>query len=68
MNDKRIQRALNWMEKEIKKDEMEVNLNKKKLIEEIKSIDRETMFKKQEKPKMGFFEKISIIFGYGKKR
>lgn len=38
------------------------------MIEEIKKIDKTKMFTSKEKKKIGFWKKILIIFGYGKKR
>jgi len=65
----RIQQGLNWLNKEIKKDEIEINLHKEKLIKEIKSIDREKMFSiPPSPPKISFFKKLLIVLGYGKKR
>ena len=40
--------------------------NKIKLINEIKTLDKNKMF--TPKPKKSFFEKLSIVLGFGKKR
>jgi len=37
------------------------------MIEEIKSWNKDEMFKAPEKKKIGIFNRILIIFGYGKK-
>lgn len=42
--------------------------HKNRLIEEIKKIKKEEIFKKEEKKKIGILKRLSIIFGYGKKR
>jgi hypothetical protein len=36
------------------------------MIDEIKKIDKSEMFKEREKEKKSFFDKLKIIFGYGK--
>lgn len=59
---------MTWLEKEMKKDEIEINDHKRKMIEEIKSIDKNKMFLPTPKKKISILEKILIIFGYGKKR
>ena len=66
--DKRIQQGLNWLDKELKRDEVEILNHKDKLINEIKSLDKNKMFKVPEKKKINFFTKILMIFGHGKKR
>ena len=38
------------------------------MINEIKKIDKTKMFIPKEKKKIGFWDRILIIFGYGKKR
>jgi hypothetical protein len=52
----------------MEKDQKEIITNKTKLIEEIKSLDKNEMFKVPVKEKIGFFKKLAIIFGNGKKR
>ena len=51
---------------EMKKDQKEIENNKIKLINEIKTLDKNKMF--TPKPKKSFFEKLSIVLGFGKKR
>ncbi len=52
----------------MKKDLTEVDNHKKKMIEEIKSLDKSEMFKPPvQKPKSGLFKRVLMIFGYGKK-
>jgi hypothetical protein len=62
-------KGLAWLEKEIKKDEIEVEQHKEVLIQEILSINKEEMFKKEVvvKKKLTFFEKLKIALGYGTK-
>jgi len=52
----------------MEKDQKEIISNKTKLIEEIKRLDKTEMFKVPVKEKIGFFKKILIILGNGKKR
>jgi hypothetical protein len=66
--DKRIQQGLDWLNKEMKKDSEEVKSHKKKVIDEIKKIDKKKIFEPIPKKKISILEKILIIFGYGKKR
>lgn len=64
---KRIQQGIDWLNKEIKKDQQEIELHKQKIIEEIKKIDKQKFFEPKPKNKVSIFKKILIIFGYGKK-
>jgi hypothetical protein len=63
--DKRIQQALQILQKEIEKDKMEVENYKKRTIDEIKNYNKTEMFVKK---KVSIIDKILKIFGYGKKR
>lgn len=54
--------------KEAEKDRKQIQNHKRKMIEEIKQIDKSQMFKEPKKKKISIFTKILIIFGYGKKR
>lgn len=65
---KKITQALEWLEKEQKKDQLEVDNQKIKMIQELKKIDKTKMFVKPEKKKKSMINKILMIFGYGKKR
>lgn len=60
----RIQQALEWLNKEVEKDKVEVENHKLKMIEELKKIKKEEMFVIPEKPKTTFFKKILKIFGF----
>ena len=62
----KITQGLDWLESEIKKDNQEIENNKKRQIREILSIDKKKMF--EPPPKKSFFEKMLITLGYGKKR
>ena len=52
----------------MEKDKLEIISNKKKLIDEIKSIDKNKMFQPKPKKKVSIIDKILKILGYGKKR
>ena len=62
-----IQRALERLNWEIQKDNLQTEQHKKKLIEEIKSLDKSKMFIPPTKKRISLFRKILIAFGYGKK-
>jgi len=62
-----IMQGLSWLENEKRKDQIEIDINKEKLIKNIKSIKKETMFPPK-KEKQSFFNKILKILNNGKKR
>ena len=66
-NNKKIQRELDWLKKETEKDQAEIMNHKRRMIDEIKQLDKKEMFKVPEKKKTNIFNKILMIFGYGKK-
>jgi len=53
--------------KEMEKDNLEIKTTKNQMIDEIKKIDKTKMFTPKEKKKIGLWDRILIIFGYGKK-
>jgi hypothetical protein len=57
---------MNWLQKEMEKDQTEIQNHKKKLIEDIKKLDKTKMFVKEQK-KLSIIDKILLIFGYGEK-
>jgi hypothetical protein len=59
---------MEWLEKEQKKDRLEIDTHKTKMIEDLKKIDKSKMFVKPEKKKISVIDKILKIFGYGRKR
>lgn len=64
-----LHRALERLDWEIKKDNQQIEDNKKKLIEEIKSLDKSKMFAPPPpKKKISLWTKFMIAMGYGKKR
>ena len=64
--DKRLQQGLEWLNKEMKKDQKEVENHKTKMIDEIKKFDKNEIFKP--KKKVSIIDKLLKILGYGKKR
>ena len=65
--DKKIQQGLDWLDKEMKKDQKEVEIQKKKMIDEIKNLDKNKLFVQEQKNKVSIIDKLLKIFGYGKK-
>ncbi len=65
--DKRIQQASDWLKKEVEKDQKELEIQRNRMINEIKSIDKDKMFIEKPKPKKSFLKKILMIFGYVEK-
>ena len=66
--DKRLQQAKEWLEKEMERDKTEISNHKNQMINEIKSFDKEEIFKPKVKNKISIIDKILKILGYGKKR
>ena len=56
----RKQQMLNWLEKEKNKDKAEIEFSKKKIIEQIKNIDKGELFKKETK-KIRLWTRLKII-------
>jgi hypothetical protein len=63
-----IQRALERLNWEIQKDNLQTEEHKKKMIKEIISTDKSKIFTPIPKKKISLWTKILIIMGYGKKR
>lgn len=57
---------LEWLNREIKKDDEEIRISKEKLIESIKTVDKKMFYTEPEKKKLTFKQKILKILGYGK--
>lgn len=51
----------------MEKDNKEIQEHKKNLVKEIKALDKSQMFTEKPKKKISIWDKILIIFGYGKK-
>ena len=65
--DKKIQQGLEWLNKEMNKDQKEILDYKKKMIDEVQSLDKSKIFVTKPKKKVSFWNKMLIILGYGKK-
>lgn len=70
-----IERAMERLKWEMKKDEEQTNLHKQKLIEEIKSYNKSEIIASitgrtitSSQKKKSFFRKFLLVLGYGKKR
>ena len=64
--DKKLQQGLNRLDKEMKKDQKQVEIEKMRMIEEVKKINKNELFKP--KKKVSIIDKILKVLGYGKKR
>ena len=65
--DKKLQQGMEWLNKEMKKDNKEIQNHKTQMIEEIKKLDKRKMFEEKPKNKVSIIDKILKILGYGKK-
>lgn len=65
--DKKLQQGMEWLNKEMKKDNKEIQNHKIQMIEEIKKLDKRKMFEEKPKKKVSIIDKILKILGYGKK-
>lgn len=63
MNTK-IKQGLEWLDKEIKKDQVEIDKHKNELIKEIKSLDKNKIFEQKQVNKKSLTDKLKKIFGY----
>jgi hypothetical protein len=64
MKSEKYQSILNWLDKEKKKDKIQLEKNKSDFIKEIKSINKEEIFRPKE-IKLTLWQKIrKVIWGY----
>jgi|688.fasta_scaffold422124_3 hypothetical protein len=52
---------LKWLEKEKRKDQVEVDSSKRKIIQELKSLDKKELFHKEEERKITLWTKLKTI-------
>ena len=52
----------------MKKDQKEIEIQKKKMIDKVKTLDKSKIFVEKQKNKVSIIDKLLMIFGYGKKR
>ena len=58
--EKKIQQGLTWLNKQVEKDKQEIESHKKKLIAEIKTIDKTKLYDVKPK-KMSLLKKLAKI-------
>ena len=51
----------------MEKDKKEIENHKLKVIDDLKKINKKEMFQEKPKNKISIFNKLLMIFGYGKK-
>lgn len=52
---------LKWLEKEKRKDLVEIDSSKRKIIQELKGLDKKELFHKEEKQKITLWTKLKTI-------
>lgn len=57
----RKQQMLKWLEKEKRKDLVEIDSSKRKIIQELKGLDKKELFHKEEKQKITLWTKLKTI-------
>lgn len=57
----RKEQMLKWLEKEKRKDQVDIDFSKKKIIQELKGLDKKELFLKEEKPKITLWTKLKTI-------
>jgi hypothetical protein len=62
MSQKKLQKGLEWLNKEVKKDEIELSKEREKFIQEIKNIKRENLFPKPEK--LSLWTRLRRVMGF----
>lgn len=62
MSQKKLQKELEWLNKEVKKDEVELSKERERFIQEIKKIKREELFPKPEK--LSLWTRIRRVMGF----
>lgn len=62
MSQKNLQKGLEWLNKEVKKDELELSKERENFIQEIKKIKREDLFPKPEK--ISLWTRIRKVMGF----
>jgi predicted nucleic acid-binding Zn-ribbon protein len=62
MSQKKLQKGLEWLNKEVKKDEVELSKERERFIQEIKNIKRENLFPKPEK--LSLWTRLRRVMGF----
>lgn len=62
MSQKNLQKGLEWLNKEVKKDELELSKERENFIQEIKKIKRDDLFPKPEK--ISIWTRLRRVMGF----
>lgn len=62
MSQKHLQKGLEWLNKEVKKDELELSKERENFIQEIKKIKRDDLFPKPEK--ISIWTRLRRVMGF----
>lgn len=62
MSQKHLQKGLEWLNKEVKKDELELLKERENFIQEIKKIKRDDLFPKPEK--ISIWTRLRRVMGF----
>lgn len=60
--DKKLKQGMKWLENETAKDQLEIQTYKSKIIESLKNLDKEELFKKNKKQNLTLAQKVFKIF------
>jgi hypothetical protein len=62
MSQKNLQKGLEWLNKEIKKDELDLERDREEFIQQLKAIKKEDMFPK--KQKISIWQRLKKVMGF----
>lgn len=62
MSQKNLQKGLEWLNKEIKKDELDLERDREEFIQQLKTIKKEDMFPK--KQKISIWQRLKKVMGF----
>lgn len=62
MSQKNLQKGLEWLNKEIKKDELDLERDREEFIQQLKAIKKEDMFPKKEK--ISIWQRLKKVMGF----
>lgn len=62
MSQKNLQKGLEWLNKEIKKDELDLERDREEFIQQLKTIKKEDMFPKKEK--ISIWQRLKKVMGF----
>jgi hypothetical protein len=64
----KLKKELALLKRETEVFEKQLTIQKKSIIKDLKAIDKNKMFEVKPEKKISFWDKVLIVFGYGKKR